>query len=569
MKLMGYYKNEDLKKALEELQVIDQKKLDEIFLTCHKEKTLPHRVLIEKELVSSDNITRVLAQLVSMPYKKISEVVIPKEILFILPEQVAKKNTTIIFEKNSTSLKVALADPTKKEIIEMLAKKTGLAVEAYFASEEDIQEKLRLYTQDIGKTFSTILQDKVGVPGQNTIPVSQIFNLIVEDASTSKASDIHIQPQDDHTVVRFRIDGVMHDVAQLPSGLHEQIINKIKVTAKLRTDEHMSAQDGKINYSAGTEPVDIRVSIVPSIKGENAVLRLLASHTRRFSLDEIGMREADVKKIHAYLKRPYGMVLTTGPTGSGKTTTIYSLVKIINTREKHIATIEEPVEYDIPGITQIQVNAKTNLTFATGLRSILRQDPDIIFVGEIRDEETAGIAVNSALTGHLVVSTLHTNVAATTIPRLIDLGVEPFLLSSTIHLIIGQRLVRKICHKCRTSAELIHKDKKWHIDGVEAPQLDDIHDRLKTVFSPKESNRTYKGKGCKLCLGTGYLGRIGIFELLEVTQSIRDLIVAKADADQIEQKAIHEGMQTMLMDGLAKVKAGLTTIDEVMRVVKE
>lgn len=215
----------------------------------------------------------------------------------------------------------------------------------------------------------------------------------------------------------------------------------------------------------------------------------------------------------------------------------------------------------MPGITQIQVNAKTNLTFAMGLRSILRQDPDIIFVGEIRDEETAGIAVNSALTGHLVVSTLHTNVAATTIPRLIDLGVEPFLLSSTIHLIIGQRLIRKICHKCRTSAELIHKDKKWHIDGVEAPQLDDIHDRLKTVFSPKESNRTYKGKGCKLCLGTGYLGRIGIFELLEVTQAIRSV--------EIEQKAIHEGMQTMLMDGLAKVKAGLTTIDEVMRVVKE
>lgn len=566
---MGFYRNEDFKNALAELQVIDGKKLEELYLACEKDHTMLHEVLIQKELISSDNATRLLSEILKMPYKKLSEHVIQKEILQILPDTVAKKNHTIVFDQTPERVKIAISRPDKKEIAHFIAKKTGKPVEVYLASDEDIQAALGMYKEEIDKTFSTLLQKKVAGGVTESVSITKVYATIIEDAGTNKASDIHIQPQDDFSVIRFRVDGVMHDVAKLPIHLHSQLINKIKVAAKLRTDEHMAAQDGKISYSQGDEPIDIRVSIVPSVKGENAVLRLLSSRSRRFSLDEIGMRPADIETIKSYLHRPYGMILTTGPTGSGKTTTIYSLVKIINVREKHIATIEEPVEYDIAGITQIQVNQKTNLTFANGLRSILRQDPDIIFVGEIRDEETAGIAVNSALTGHLVLSTLHTNVAATTLPRLIDLGVEPFLVASTIHLIIGQRLVRKICNKCRYSRELLYKDKHWHIDGQPMTQLDGMHDRMKHVFDPKVEHRVYAGKGCPLCLDTGYVGRIGIFELMEISQSIRDLIVAKADANEIEAQAIREGMTTMLLDGLEKAKNGMTTLDEVIRVIKE
>ena len=345
----------------------------------------------------------------------------------------------------------------------------------------------------------------------------------------------------------------------LPKKLHEQIITRIKVLASLRTDEHMAPQDGKMRISLVEEELDIRASILPIVYGEKIVCRLLASRFRQFSLVDLGMRDSDLKKVTNGFKKSFGMVLSTGPTGSGKTTSIYSILKIINSREKNITTIEDPVEYRMKGVNQIQANPKANLTFASGLRSILRQDPNIIFVGEIRDSETASIAVNAALTGHLVLSTLHTNDAATALPRLSDMGVEPFLIASTVNVIVAQRLLRKICEMCKSSIDIKRQD-----------FLKNLPSEIVTKhFGEKENIRVYKGQGCPVCHHTGYAGRVGVFEVLDVTNNIRKLITQKADADVILSQAIKDNdMTTMLDDGLIKVKQGTTTIEEVLRVTK-
>lgn len=329
--------------------------------------------------------------------------------------------------------------------------------------------------------------------------------------------------------------------------------------SKLRTDEHQKAQDGKLVTKIEEDNLDLRVSIVPITNGEKVVMRLLSEKSRQFSLEDLGFSETDLVKVTTAYKKPHGMILSTGPTGSGKTTSLYAILKLLNKREVNIATIEDPVEYDMDGINQIQVNEKTELTFAKGLRSIVRQDPDIILVGEIRDEETAGIAINSAMTGHLVLSTLHTNDAATSIPRLTDMNIEPFLISSTVNIIIAQRLVRKICQNCRVSYESPVKDLTKNLSDASVAKH----------FKGEEKARLYKGQGCPTCQHTGYTGRIGVFEILEITDEIRKAIVDKKPANIIHDLAIKSGMTTMLDDGLEKTKKGLTTIEEVVRVTKE
>ena len=475
---------------------------------------------------------------------------------------VAKKEQIIAFEKNSQGLKVAMADPLNLEIQQFIAKKAGEKVIPYYATAKDLNEAMRLYSKELQKTFDEMLQQQVEAveKGQaQDVPIAKIVDLLVEYAYQNKASDIHIEPAEQQSLVRFRIDGVLHDVLKMPIALHSQVVTRVKVLSKLRTDEHMSAQDGKLQMSLPEEELDIRVSIVPIVDGEKIVMRLLSSRSRQFSLGDLGMNDKDLAKVKAGFKRPYGMVLSTGPTGSGKTTTIYAILKILNTRDKNIATIEDPVEYDMEGVNQIQVNPKTNLTFADGLRAILRQDPDIIFVGEVRDKETAGIATNSAMTGHLVLSTLHTNNAATTLPRLIDMGIEPFLVASTVNVIVGQRLVRQICQKCRLSQMMSLTELSKQIPK----------ELIKKHLGDKSQLRIYQGKGCPVCHNSGYSGRIGVFEVLEVTEAIKELIAAKADADVLSKKAIQEGMSTMLEDGLQKVAHGITTIEEVLRVTKE
>jgi len=389
-------------------------------------------------------------------------------------------------------------------------------------------------------------------------PVAKIVDAVIEVAYQDRASDIHIEPEEANSLVRLRIDGVLQDVMRVPKKLHDRMITRIKVLSNLRTDEHLAAQDGKMRARLEEENLDIRVSIVPIADGEKAVLRLLSSRSRQYTLQDLGMSPADLDKLTRAFTKSYGAILSTGPTGSGKTTTIYAILKIINTREKNITTVEDPVEYRIKGANQIQVNTKTNLTFANGLRSILRQDPNVIFVGEIRDNETAGIAVNAALTGHLVLSTLHTNDAATAIPRLIDMKVEPFLVASTVTVILAQRLVRQICPGCKYALEVTADElaKSFPVD------------LLKENLGSKAKYTIYKGKGCKQCRMSGYSGRVGLFEVLEVDKEIRKLITERNDADVIAKAAVKAGMKTIIADGFAKIAAGVTTVEEVVRVTK-
>jgi len=449
----------------------------------------------------------------------------------------------------------------------MLKKKLGEDIIVHYATEDRVKEALSSYARDATQAFEDIISENVrqakSAKGKSVeLPVIKIVETIIEYAYKNKASDVHIEPEEDYSLLRFRVDGILHDIVKLPKSIHTEVGTRIKVLSNLRTDEHHAPQDGKIEYKVEDETLSLRVSIVPVTEGEKIVLRLLSEQSRKLSLADLGFRGEAMTRVERSYKKPYGMILTTGPTGSGKTTTLYSIVKLLNKREINIMTIEDPVEYDIENINQIQINPKTNLTFASGLRSIVRQDPDVILVGEIRDQETAKIAVNSAMTGHLVLSTLHTNDAATTVPRLFDMGVEAFLVASSVNVIIGQRLVRKICEHCRVSYEMSDNEVSDAKKNI-SEELVDKH------LGKKKPMTAYKGKGCDICHHTGYDGRIGIFEVMEVDDDIREAIVQKKDSDAITELAVNKGMETMIEDGLEKVKSGVTTVAEVMRVTKE
>ncbi len=387
-----------------------------------------------------------------------------------------------------------------------------------------------------------------------TPSIITLVDTCIADALHLRASDIHIEPRESDVLIRFRIDGILHEHGVLPRELLQEVISRVKVLSNLRTDEHQAAQDGRFRHKAqGT--LDIRVSITPTYFGENAVLRLLTNNDDEFTLDTLGFSEHDTLSIREALVKSHGMILATGPTGSGKTTTLYTLIKELHTGETSIVTIEDPVEYAIGGVTQIQVNPRTSLTFAHGLRSILRQDPNVIMVGEIRDGETASIAVNAALTGHILLSTVHTNDAATTLPRLLDMGVDAYLVASTISIAIGQRLVRTLCSTCKEE-ERLSEHIRIHLSRIK-------------VNSGNLPTSHFKGAGCDECDHTGYKGRIGIYEVLVVSPRMRDATLLRASAQEIKSIAIQEGMTTMLDDGLRKVKAGLTSIDEVLRITHE
>lgn len=390
------------------------------------------------------------------------------------------------------------------------------------------------------------------------ISIINLVNCLVEKAHASRASDIHIDPSVDAVRVRMRIDGVLQDTCELPKNIYSEVISRIKVLSGLRTDEHQATQDGRFRYifPTGGEFIDIRISIAPTYHGENAVMRLLSDKAAHFTLEMLGFSESDREKITTAIKKTSGMILATGPTGSGKTTTLYTLIKMLNSKEASIVTIEDPIEYAVGNIRQIQVNPRAGLTFANGLRSMLRQDPDIIMVGEIRDAETASIAVNTALTGHMLLSTLHTNDAATTLPRLLDIGVDAYLVASTVNIAIGQRLVRKICPHCQEEFKIT----KAHADSL-------THVPLKDPV--KEGEIFFRGKGCRECNNTGYTGRLCINEVLVADNEIRDAILRKTSAAELKSIAVKNGMTTMLEDGFAKARVGATTIEEILRVVHE
>lgn len=549
-----------LKELLLQSGLVDAKTIEDLLVFGKNSYVSLQDALIEKDIVPDKQLGSLIAGYLKLPFIVLSQVTIPEEILTIVPERLARKHKVISFGRDSESVHLAMADPTNTALIEMISKKTWQKVTPYFATERDIDNALQTYRKDLQQAFDNLVKKEIGSAEDtaNEAPVVRIVDLLVTAAYRDKASDVHIEPEERDSLVRFRIDGLLHDALRLPKNIHERMISRIKILSRLRTDEHLAPQDGKMRIKVDDEELDIRVSILPIADGEKVVLRLLASRFKQFSLIDLGMNETDLKKVTSAYNRSYGMVLSTGPTGSGKTTSIYAILKILNTREKNITTIEDPIEYRIVGVNQIQTNTKTDLTFSNGLRSILRQDPNVVFVGEIRDGETAGIAVNAALTGHLVVSTLHTNDAATALPRLIDMKVEPFLVATTVNVIIAQRLVRKICDVCKAPYVIPRTELVRNLP----------EEVVKKQFNDAVQITAYHAKGCKLCRFTGYSGRIGIFEVLEVTKEIRKLIAEKNDSDVISRRAVELGMTTMLDDGLAKVAKGMTTIEEVLRVTK-
>src|SRR3989338_3585453 len=525
--------NEQLKSLILKNGLIDEIGFSKIEEEAKNAGYTISETLVEKDIISDENLGILISDFLKYPFIILAKITISPDVFNIIPERMARRKKVIPFAKDATGVKLAMTDPSNKELIQMISKKIGLPATTYLATEQDISNALKIYREDLQDTFDQLIKS-------SEIPMSKIVDLLINYASQDKASDVHIEPQEKDSLVRFSIDGILHDVLSLPKSLHDQIITRIKILSRLRTDEHLSPQDGKMRVALEDEEIDIRVSILPVTEGEKAVLRLLSSKFRKFSLVDLGMNEKDLKKVTTAYGKSYGMILSTGPTGSGKTTSIYAIVKLLNTREKNITTIEDPVEYRIKGVNQINVNVKTNLTFANGLRSILRQDPNIIFVGEIRDSETAGIAVNASLTGHLVLSTMHTNDAATALPRLIDMKIEPFLVASTVNIIIAQRLVRKICDMCKTSQTITKPYLEKHV-----PTL-----IVEKHFGKAEEITVYQGKGCKICRDSGYSGRIGLFEVLEMSKKLRELITEKVDSDEVNRAAVAEGMRPMIDDGL-------------------
>jgi type IV pilus assembly protein PilB len=522
--------------------------------------------LLSDNLLTKEVLGQALAEYYGVAFLDLAKEKIDTKIFWQVPESLALAKQIVAVNETKGVVRLAMVDPSDKSSAKLVAKKLGLSAKVYLVFPADLNEALTLYQGSLADEFKAVLatlnDSKLDHEAKDEV-IIKIVDMLLRHGYNSKASDIHIEPYIQKIMIRFRIDGVMHDMLEISKDLSQAIVARVKILAKLPTDEHRSAQDAKIPYQLSDGQLDIRVSIVPVTHGENVVLRLLSAKIHNISLTDLGLAEDDLAKLKRSLRNPHGMILVTGPTGSGKTTTLYAALNILNREQVHIATIEDPVEYAISGVSQIQVNPKTNLTFAEGLRALVRQDPDIIMVGEIRDTETANIAVNSALTGHLLLSTLHTNDAATALPRLMDMGVEPFLIASTVNVIVAQRLVRLSCHKCRKS-EPLNADELVLVEAE--PSVKELL-KAKGVRDWKKMN-VYRGAGCKICGQTGYYGRIGIFEVLQINDKIRDLITKKATSVEINKIAMASGMNSILSDGLDKVLAGLTTLEEVLRIVK-
>ncbi|OGE64948.1 hypothetical protein A3I48_02205 [Candidatus Daviesbacteria bacterium RIFCSPLOWO2_02_FULL_36_7] len=526
------------------------------------------KILLTHNLVPIDKITQAKAQILNIPYIKLEGKAIAADILNLIPEPAARRYHIIPFDKKGEELWVAMADPLDIQITQFVERRAGLRVKSFLAVEQDILKIISdQYSQNLTTDVTSALKEvesvkpeeeaQVGPEILREAPVSNIINQLLEYAIKSRASDIHIEPQEDRTRVRYRIDGILQEKVLLPKGVHDALVSRIKILSVLKIDEKRLPQDGRFSFTYEQNTVDIRVSTIPTVFGEKVVLRLLPKSSGAPSLLELGLRGTSLKSLESQLLRPHGIILICGPTGSGKTTTLYSVLSKISTTKVNIVTIEDPVEYQIPGVNQVQANTQVGLTFASALRSFLRQDPNIIMVGEVRDTETADLAIQAALTGHQVFSTVHTNSSAGAPPRLLDMGVEPFLLTSALNVVVGQRVVRKICPHCRIEF------------GAPPEVIENIKVVLGKFLPVSSSFKLFKGKGCPLCGQTGYLGRIGIFEVLVILDKIAKLILEHASSGKIEEEAVSEGMITMKQDGYLKVLEGVTTMEEVLRVAQD
>ena len=523
------------------------------------------KVLVKLGFISEEDLVFFLSNKLGLPRIELSGYLIDSKTIELIPENLARKHELVPLFKIGNRITCAMVDPWNVFALDEVRMKTGMVVEPAVATETEVKKALDEHygakgtMEDVIKSIDEknldIKEGEIDLKKLEGVAeepvVIKLVNLIIMKAVREGASDIHIEPEEDTLKTRFRVDGVLHEVSSPPKHLQSAIISRIKIMANLDIAERRAPQDGRFTLKMEGKEIDIRVSCMPTIYGENIVMRLLDVSSALLSLTDTGFSKEVLEKYQKLIFHPHGMILVTGPTGCGKTTTLYVSLDKINNVEKNIITIEDPVEYKLPGIRQMQVNPKVDLTFANGLRSMLRQDPDVIMVGEIRDSETAEIAIHSALTGHLVFSTLHTNDAAGALTRMIDMGVEPFLVSSSIIGVLAQRLVRTICKDCKE-------------------EYTPTEEELRDIGLFGESGiKFYRGKGCAKCMKTGYKGRIGIFELMIMDEAVRKLTIAKAPHDEIRKQAVSSGMVTLRQDGIQKVKSGMTTVEEMLRATQE
>lgn len=538
--------------------------------------------LIEKKVISLLTLYETAASYYKIPFTDLKNKTIRKDILFIIPEPIASTHNIIAFDADQSEIKIATTNPANIEIFEFIKKKTGLKPVLSITTPENIHDTLKQYHKSLKAEFDYLSDDKKknkkDTGNKNLkqlaqdLPVVRIVDTLLEYSIIEGASDIHIEPEEKNVLVRYRVDGILRNVMVLPKTVHSGIIARIKILSNLKVDEHRLPQDGRFKITTDEYKVAFRVSILPTFDGEKIVLRLLNEKAQVLTLEQLGLQPQALSSLKVNVGKPNGIILVTGPTGSGKTTTLYTVLNILNTPEVNISTIEDPIEYRMPHVNQSQVNSRIGYTFASGLRAFLRQDPDVIMVGEIRDQETAEIAVHAAMTGHAVLSTIHTNSAAATMPRLSEMGVPNFLISTTVNCIIAQRLVRKICTNCIQSYNLDTETIKDLEKQLDVNSILKTLEKQKTILDAKKGIKSllfYRGKGCKRCSNTGYKGRIGIYEVLDNTEDIAQLILKNASAHDINSRSIENGMLSLLEDGFIKAKNGITTIEEVLRVTKE
>ncbi len=543
-------------------------------------------VLVTSGKITVDNLRRMQAYVLGIPFVNLKNQKIPFDILSLIPEPIARTHNIVAFKKSDTALEVAMLDVNDLSAIDFIKKKVSLKIMPRLTDADSIKETLVQYQKSLKAEFGDIIQKETAAikmiseeKGEavsaddlkkiaEDLPVVRIVDTLVKHAIIQNASDIHIEPMEDQVLVRYRIDGMLHDAMVLPRQAGPSVTARIKVLSNLKLDEKRLPQDGRFKVDMSNEKVSFRVSILPTYYGEKTVMRLLRENITGFTLESINFHGESLERVHGALKKTTGIILTTGPTGSGKTTTLYTMLDILNTPDVNISTIEDPIEYQMARINQTQIKPEIGFSFAQGIRTLVRQDPDIIMVGEIRDDETAGMAINAALTGHLVLSTLHTNSAAGAIPRLLDMKAEAFLLVSTIDVVIGQRLVRHL-----TSAKEQYKLSKSELVELEKlVDLDRVLDALrseKIVKNTETWEKIYFYKAVKGPEDDGFKGRVGIQEVIKMSPSIKELVMKRSTSSDIEAQAKKEGMLTMLEDGIFKCVQGLTTIEEVLRVVSE
>ncbi|QQS60846.1 MAG: Flp pilus assembly complex ATPase component TadA [Candidatus Moraniibacteriota bacterium] len=527
----GYVSQEDFDKALHREKKGNASALD---------------YLLENNVLSLDLVGQAMAEYYGVPYADLNTNEVSSEQVLRIPEKMAKKLNAVLYKETNDSVVIATSDPSNPEIKEKLVwifntKKIKLAYSMYV----DIEKAFSYYKENLADRFTNIIQS------ENKVAPEMVLE-ILKDALNRSASDVHFEPMKEKVSIRFRVDGVLQEVGEVTPQYYQNIINHLKISASLKIDEHKTTQDGALHFYINKTELNLRISIVPIVEGEKIVLRILSRQSSSLGLENLGLSQKDQEIFETTIRRPFGMIIISGPTGSGKSTTLYSLLTKINNSEINITSIEDPVEYIIHGANQIQVNLDSNITFARGLRSIVRQDPDVIFVGEIRDSETADISVNAALTGHFLFSTFHANNAESTFLRLMDMGVERFLLASTLNLVVSQRLLRKLCEKCRYSKEV----------------TSEYASQFPVEFSKylKGLKNIYQGKGCSVCRGTGYKGRIAAFQLIQVTPEIQTLILRSATSQEIWDVAKKQGARSLFEDAQDKANLGITSYEEIFRV---